>query len=67
MMNSTRTFNNIESHITIEKAKELGLIQIVKQLEIDASVRKCLGMQPLQLDITSPITTGRGRPKTSHK
>jgi len=64
MMNSTRTFNCIESHITIEKAKELGLIQIVKQLEIDASVRKCLGMQSLQLDITSPIATGRGRPKT---
>ena len=64
MMNSTRTFNCIESHITIEEAKELGLIQIVKQLEIDAKVRKGLGMQSLQLDISDPIPTGRGRPKT---
>ena len=63
-MNSTRTFNCIESHITIEKAKELGLIQIVKQLEIDAKARNGLGMQSLQLDITSPIRKGRGRPKT---
>ena len=64
MMNSSRTFNNIESHITIEEAKELGLTQIVKQLEIDAKARQGLGMQSLQLDITSPIRKGRGRPKT---
>ena len=63
MMNSSRTFNNIESHITIEEAKELGLTQIVKQLEIDAKARQGLGMQSLQLDITAPIKIKAGRPR----
>jgi len=63
MMNSSRTFNNIESHITIEEAKELGLTQIVKQLEIDAKARQGLGMQSLQLDISDPIKIKAGRPR----
>ena len=62
MWNSSRTFNNISTHMTIEEAKELGLTQIVKQLEIDAKTREGLGMQSLQRDITDPIKRKAGRP-----
>mgnify|MGYP003114114841 CR=1 FL=1 len=49
--------------LTIEEAKERGLIQIVKQLEIDRKTRIGLGLE----DITdkSPKKTGPRKKSTS--
>jgi len=55
----------IKTHITIEEAKELGLTQIVKQLEIDKALRESLGMRPLQDEIKNPTRLRAGRPKVS--
>lgn len=55
----------IKEHISIEEAREQGLTQIVKQLEIDALTRKGLGMKSHQEAIsTNHISdSGRGRPR----
>ena len=53
----------IKSHITIEEAEELGLLQICIQLERDRTTRKAMGLEPLQKAIHDPIWSGRGRPK----
>jgi len=47
--------------LTIEEAKELGLIQIVKQLEIDRKTRIGLGLD----DITDTTPQKAGRKKKS--
>lgn len=45
--------------LTIEEARELGLIQVVKQLEIDRKTRIGLGLD----DITDTTTKKAGRKK----
>jgi hypothetical protein len=52
----------IKSHITIEEARELGLIQIVKQLELNERTRKGLGLKTLQEEIKNPTKLKAGRP-----
>ena len=54
----------LKNHITIEEAKELGLTQIVKQLETDKALRESLGMRPLQDEIKNPTKLRAGRPNT---
>ena len=53
----------IKEHITIEEAKEKGLIQIVKQLRINEKTRKGLGLRTLQDEIKEPTRLRAGRPK----
>jgi hypothetical protein len=53
----------ITSHITIEEAEALGLIQIVKQLRINELTRKGLGLRTLQDEIENPTKYKKGRPK----
>ena len=55
----------IKEHISIEEAKEKGLTQIVKQLEIDALTRKGLGMKSHQEAIsTNHLSDSKvGRPR----
>ena len=57
----------LKTHITIEEAKEQGLIQIVKQLETDKALRESLGMRSLQDEIQNPIKGTAGRPKDLKK
>ena len=55
----------IKEHISIDEARELGLTEIVKQLEMNDRVRKSLGMKSHQEAIkTNHISdSGRGRPR----
>lgn len=48
--------------LTIEEARELGLIQVVKQLEIDRKTRIGLGLD----DITDTDAKKRGPKKKKH-
>lgn len=59
----------IKEHISIDEAKELGLTEIVKQLEMNDRVRKSLGMKSHQEAIKTnhlkDTKVGRPRKETT--
>ena len=59
----------ITSHMSIEEAQEQGLTQIVKQLKLNESVRKSLGLKPHQEAIKSNHISDNtvGRPRKEDK
>ena len=63
----SRPSHDIEFHITIEEAKEQGLTEIAKQLELNERTRKGLGLRTLQEEIKNPTKKRAGRPKPSQK